>query len=281
MFMVSLSVLILFLGEDFASNQHLEANVVDSISIKSHQEEENKYREIVENKEDPVVVLGLDGAVEFTSWDFEPATGYAPEEIENNLYYDLINPDDLAMFIEAVGKAIESQEPMSMVGPFRFRDADDEYKFHMASIYPTVEDGRVTSIAITFKDISESIQEGTADEEEEDIDEIEVTIEEIDNTEVKSEQSNDALTETIEETIEENIVEESTEDEVIQPELEIIPGKEPKVHPKEENPGNNDRNDDEEEDDDKDKKEKKNNGNRLMVSAFIYDFFSSPLFLWD
>ena len=158
LFIVSMSILLLIFNQDPNAGQELKTNIVDSISLKSHQEEEKSYREIVHSQEDPVVVIGINGLVDFISWDFEAATGYKKEDLKGQLFFSLVHTDDLATFLSGFGKVIESETPLNTFGPYRIKDAGGEYHFNIGSIYPISGHGKVLKVAITTRDITVQLQ---------------------------------------------------------------------------------------------------------------------------
>lgn len=158
LFMASMSVLFFFLKDDQQGHHELKANIVDSISFKTHQEEEKLYREMIHNEKDQVIVIGLDGLIKFVSWDFEAKTGYHGKDIKNTLFFSYLNPDDLSIFLEAFGKVIDSESALSMVGPYRIKDHKGQYHFHIGSLYPIIEHEKVVEIAIATRDITEELK---------------------------------------------------------------------------------------------------------------------------
>lgn len=63
-------------------------------------ESELKYRELVENAYDAVLVLGLDGKVNFANSKFRTLTEYAPAEVLQLNISQLVHPQDLGLFAE-------------------------------------------------------------------------------------------------------------------------------------------------------------------------------------
>jgi PAS domain S-box-containing protein len=158
LFVTSMTGLLFFLSQDPGTNAELKTNVMDSISLKSDQEAENNYREILNNKEDPVLVIGIDGIINFMSWSAENATGYSKDDIKNQLFFNYLNPEDLGTFMAAFGKALKDEKPVTMVGPYRVRGKDGAYHYHMGAIYPIIENGKIIKMGIVSRDISQEIK---------------------------------------------------------------------------------------------------------------------------
>ncbi len=157
-FMGSLSMLLFFMNEDSPHENDVKTDVIDSVSLKNSQEEEKKYREMVENEEDTLMVVGLDGKIDLVSWDFEGTAGYKEIDLKNRLFFDLLHPEDIGIFLSAFGTVIESEKPLTMVGPYRLRDSNGQYHFHMGSLYPYKKGPKIVKVIITTRDISETLE---------------------------------------------------------------------------------------------------------------------------
>lgn len=157
-FVVSMTALMFFLTAEKEHKQYeLKANVVDSLSLKSHEQEESSYRELINNQNDPLVVVNLEGGIKLSSWNFEQISGFTVTELEGEQFFSLIHPDDLPAFIGDFGKTISSEEVQSIVGPYRMYTSSEEYRLIMASLYPIFEEGKVHDIAIVSRDITNNI----------------------------------------------------------------------------------------------------------------------------
>lgn len=157
-FITSMTSLLLFLNTEGGGSQELKADVVGTGSVHS-EEMETKYRELFNNHEDPVVVLGLDGNISFASGNFESETGFANEKLKSSPLFSYLHPEDLPTFFAAFGKVVATGKPVTMIGPFRIRDSKGEYHFNMGSVYPVIEDGKVQSIGITTHDITDTLDQ--------------------------------------------------------------------------------------------------------------------------
>lgn len=165
LFVLSMSTVLFFFGEnadgsekDLKTNLMEGSSMTESIDIKSPQESEQKYRKVVNNIEDPVFVLNLDGTLKFASWDVENTLEYKPEELDHQIFFLMIHPEDLSTFLGAFGKVIQNKKPVSMVGPYRLRDKKGEYHLHMGSMQPIMSHGEVEEVAVSSKDISKKVQ---------------------------------------------------------------------------------------------------------------------------
>lgn len=160
-FLVSMTSLMFFLNTQSHPevSHEVKADVLDSVMVRSHYNEEKTIRDELGNNDDAVVVIGIDGKINFASWDYEKITGLSPDDLEEQLFFSTVHPEDLAIIFGAFGKVIESGKPTTMVGPYRVLTNTGEYKVNMASLYPLKEGEKVTRIAITVKEISQEMLE--------------------------------------------------------------------------------------------------------------------------
>lgn len=161
-FTVSMTSLMFFLNTQNHSSEvshETKANVLDSVMVHSNYNEEKAIRDELGNEDDAVVVIGIDGKINFASWDYEKITGLPPDELEEQLFFSYIHPEDLATIFAVFGDVIESGEESSMVGPYRVLTSGGDYTVNMASLHPLKENDKVTRIAITAKEITQEMLE--------------------------------------------------------------------------------------------------------------------------
>lgn len=167
LFMVSLTALLYVLtGEVQGEYGELSANVVDSISIKSQMEQEKVFRSMTGDHVGPLVVVETHGLIDFASWDFESTTGYKAEALENQLFYSFVHPEDMPQFLASLGKVIATGEEVPMVGPYRIRTAEGDYRMQVASFYPIKNaEGKTENIIFAIQDLTEDIESEDSEEE--------------------------------------------------------------------------------------------------------------------
>lgn len=168
LFVVSMSTVLFFFGSN-GNQSDLKADVVDhgtvteSADVKSLKEEEKSYRELVNNQEDPVFVMNMDGTIKFSSGDVENTLDYKQDDLKNQLFFLLMNPEDLSTFLGAFSKVTQDKTQAVMVGPYRLRDKNGEYHLHMGSLTPIISHGVVEGIAVSSKDISKKVDKDAED----------------------------------------------------------------------------------------------------------------------
>lgn len=157
-FMASMTALMFLLNQSTQNHGELKTDVLASEkSVVSEQSEEKTYREILNNTEDPVVVMSLDGTIQFNSSDFEKITGDPTDITKGKLFFSLLKPEDMGVFMSAFGKAIQTGKPQMMIGPYHILNRSGDYSVNMGSVYPLSENEKITKIGLTTRDISDKI----------------------------------------------------------------------------------------------------------------------------
>ena len=156
-FVVTLSVFMLFLGHEPADSHDIKTSVVDTAHQDS-QSTEDKYRSLIKNTEDPIIVIGINGTIEFASEDYNFMAGYKKDELLGKQYFTLIRAEDLPQFMIAFGKAVEAELPVNLVGPYQFLKADSSYLYEIASIYPLKTKGKISKMVLVIKDITRQMR---------------------------------------------------------------------------------------------------------------------------
>lgn len=165
--MISVITLIFFLNNQGPSHQ-LKADLIDSRATGKHQlANEYIYGGLNETLGGSFVIVGLDGSVRYISSEFTAETGYSDGEMLNSLIFNYIQDEDLPTFIEGFGKVLETESPITMVGPFNFTLNNNTSGIFMATLTPIIEDGKVKEIVVETKDIKEELLDNEESDKEE------------------------------------------------------------------------------------------------------------------
>lgn len=160
LFIVSMSALLFFLGSNTEFQAHdLKTDVIETVDHKPAQNEETHYRQLLKNNEDPFVVMNVNGSINFTSSNFESTLGYSEKEAQNQVFFNLLNPEDLSIFLGGFGKVLQSEQGVTIVGPYRIRDKKGDFHLHIGSAVPVVVKGKIEKIVLSTKDISAQVPE--------------------------------------------------------------------------------------------------------------------------
>jgi PAS domain S-box-containing protein len=168
MFVASITGLLFFLSDEKFNHQEYKADVLsaDHTETESEEQHEINYDELPELKEGPAVIIGMDGLVDFANREYEEQSQYDNEEMVDKLFFSYVHPDDLADMLSKYGQVIASEEPESVVGPYRLKNADGKYELYMASLKPVEADNKMLGVAVSTLSIAESVKQEEYIEEE-------------------------------------------------------------------------------------------------------------------
>jgi PAS domain S-box-containing protein len=118
-------------------------------------EREEKYRLVVENANDAILVA-QDGVLKFGNPKATELTGYTNDELTSRPFVEFIHPDDREMVFERYQKRLQGEE-IPNVYPFRFIDKYGNTRWVEISAALTTWEGRPATLNF-LKDISERKQ---------------------------------------------------------------------------------------------------------------------------
>jgi len=114
---------------------------------------EARFRELVENLNDVVYAVGLDGVISYVSPAVEAVLGFTPEEVVGRPFRDLVHPDDVGAlrvaFAEVLAGELKPRE-------YRLRYRSGGFRWVRTSSRPLVEGGAVAGLRGVLTDISEA-----------------------------------------------------------------------------------------------------------------------------
>lgn len=113
---------------------------------------EVKYRELVENINDLIFVLDVNGSVTYVSPQVFPMMGYKPEELTGEHFKKIVYPEDYL----AVENVFQGRKK-NLLSPLEWRcfRKDGAVRWVRTSSRPIVENGRITGIRGLLSDITE------------------------------------------------------------------------------------------------------------------------------
>ncbi len=137
----------------------LQGTVVDVTQLRETKvaldENEAKYRQLVENLNDVIFTVDLAGMITYVSEPVRQLAGYAPEELVGHPFREIIHPDDVPDLDRRFRGVLENRlEPWD----FRYRTKDREIRWARTSSRPIVESGRPVGIRGMLSDITDRKQ---------------------------------------------------------------------------------------------------------------------------
>ena len=135
--------------------QKLEKKMLDlEKAHKELEESEQKYRELIDNANDAVIVIEPPGFLSFINPKFCETTGYTTEEAKKLHFSKLVHPDDLAMVTENFRKRLSGAEvPRHYEFRVLTKLGETIYVDYNASLIE--RDGETVGIQAVIRDVTE------------------------------------------------------------------------------------------------------------------------------
>ncbi len=116
-------------------------------------EHEKKYRGFVENANDVIFTVDLQGYVTYLSPNYQRILGVDPAEIVGKHFAEVLHPSDLPGGMAAFASVLQGQRVTGV--EYRIRQADGEWSWQAANLGPILdEDGRVAAVIGVGRDIN-------------------------------------------------------------------------------------------------------------------------------
>jgi len=116
-------------------------------------ETEQRYREIVDNVQDAVFTIALDGTISFLNPAWEAITGLPRADWVGRSFVSLVHSDDRSLTTERFETASRGESPAPY--QMRFKTGSDEYKIGHFVIAPRFKDGEAVAVVGICRDITE------------------------------------------------------------------------------------------------------------------------------
>lgn len=120
-------------------------------------ESESKFRTIVENANDIILITDLEGVVRYISPNLETIMGYTPSELEGQSFEPIVHPDDLSKTWDAFNQLATTGERFSGLEN-RARHQDGSWKWFSSNLSAIRDtDGNLLFVSVA-RDITEHKQ---------------------------------------------------------------------------------------------------------------------------
>lgn len=120
----------------------------------SLQENEERFRTLIENALDIIVVLDLDGTLQYVSPSIERILGYRPTDSIGKNAFNSIHPDDRATVQEVFQTIAQTSNQISTT-ELRFKHQDDSWCILEAVCKRFVESDHIVRVVVNARDVSE------------------------------------------------------------------------------------------------------------------------------
>ncbi|HZB01718.1 MAG TPA: diguanylate cyclase, partial [Actinomycetota bacterium] len=119
------------------------------------QQTEARFRSLVQNSTDVVMVVDVDSTVRYVSPSVQGVFGYDPGELEGTKLTSLIHPDDKAQVIQFLTPSPRDAAPATQLIESRMRHRDD-FWLHVETLRTDLmHDPNVKGIVLNSRDVSE------------------------------------------------------------------------------------------------------------------------------
>jgi len=116
---------------------------------------ESKFRAIVENANDIIYTLSLEGVLTYVSPQWTEILGHQTHEVIQHSFEHFIHPDDLAHCYQVLATMHRTQTKQSDI-EYRIRDSQGQWQWHISNASPIVsKEGRVIEYLGIARDITE------------------------------------------------------------------------------------------------------------------------------
>jgi diguanylate cyclase (GGDEF)-like protein/PAS domain S-box-containing protein len=129
------------------------AELAQTVAALSQSEE--RFRSLVQNGSDLIVLLTADGIVRYVSPSVERLLGYRPEELLGTNGFSWIHPDDVAEVQRGFIRRLTEPDAPRLMGDFRVRHRDGSWRAMDMLSSNLVDNPSVRGIVVNMRDITE------------------------------------------------------------------------------------------------------------------------------
>jgi PAS domain S-box-containing protein len=140
------------------AEQGLVANIRDITerqqAEQALQEREEHFRQLIENAHDITCILGVDGTMSYLSPSILRVLGYAPEELEGQVCFGYMHPEDVAGVMASI-QGVLAEPGSTGYAAYRFRHADGSWR-HLDAVGRMVDtEDASAGFVLNIRDVTE------------------------------------------------------------------------------------------------------------------------------
>ncbi len=122
------------------------------------QEGDRRFRSLIENATDIIVILDERGIFRYCSPSAERVLGYRLEDVEGRPAPELVHPDDIGLIMEVLQNAITTPRISQPAIEYRVRDRGGSWRFFEAVATSLLDDPAIQGIVVNCHDITDRKQ---------------------------------------------------------------------------------------------------------------------------
>ncbi|MCF8096141.1 MAG: PAS domain S-box protein [Desulfobacteraceae bacterium] len=120
--------------------------------LKTHRQEAEKYRQLIENLNEVLYMLDLDARVTYVSPNIKNIAGYSPEEIIGRNFIDFVHPEDLENRMHYFMRVLSGE---GITTEYRYLTKSGRTKWVMTNARPVLKGDEVVGIQGMLVDITD------------------------------------------------------------------------------------------------------------------------------
>jgi len=137
------------------------AEQVRRLEHRLRQQSERRFRAIIENSFDAVVLLADDGHIHYASPTTTRVLGYAPEELIGQNAFELMHPGDRPAMADVFGRLLQTRGA-SVTNRFRYRHKDGSFRWVEGTGTNLLHEPSVQAVVNNFHDVTAQRQAAEA-----------------------------------------------------------------------------------------------------------------------
>lgn len=146
-------------AELLETNQKLLQEITDrKWTTKALQESEQRFRSLIENATDIIVILGPDGSFRYSSPSAQRLLGYTSEDVEGHPAAEFIHPDDVGTIYQVIAQSLEAPGVSQPAVEYRVRHQTGSWCIFEAVTTNLLDDSAIQGIVVNCHDITERKQ---------------------------------------------------------------------------------------------------------------------------
>ena len=115
---------------------------------------EERFRSLVRNASDGIMIVGADGAVTYESPGVDRVLGHQPEARIGRSALELVHPDDLPWVERLFGEVVATPEAQASA-EFRARHADGSWRFIEGVAKNVLDDPAIRGVVLNYRDVTD------------------------------------------------------------------------------------------------------------------------------